>query len=575
MSTKKQINTEIKAEAKTEGAGSSPHLFEEGERKKRKMIVTENVVEAVAGPTTPGAMSTNPDYKFEYIGKESDFVRTMSLDNDLNILKQSFGFDVTRNLYQKDLDQQLVECFLGPGQVLVKNMNDSCLKKIENLLDEGARPYLYRKTSIKMKDVYVYENILMLAVSIDNKLLLELLKEKFIDFWQEDFFSDRKTMSWYSYALKYGTNTSKEILISQSRNPLRCLLAYQQNIPRHIFRDSLLKLCKDKKWTNFEMKTNFEEQLDFCLKLETIQSHNMNAVDFWANILYELGFNEKIDLSESILNNSLLLRTQKTLDDNGKWLISQIWFDKIQNKRKKYKKIITKFDNKYLVNDEHFEIIDKFLINTLDKFTEKHSVNTIEFYFDKLIAVGGEGILLELNSSDIDYNNENQINYAVKFSPTLLKDETVKKLKDKMNDVSAIREQKTILFTNVNQTHSTITDKETDELGNSNSKRETEIKKIKTTNEIKKLANKVFPNFIKLFDKPKTQIRSQSNEVKTPTDSDKHPVKLTDDSTVSRAKTDVKAISHDGMFYDHKNIVSVKNQTVDIIHDIPMRVIGM
>ena len=50
---------------------------------------------------------------------------------------------------------------------------------------------------------------------------------------------------------------------------------------------------------------------------------------------------------------------------------------------------------------------------------------------------------------------------------------------------------------------------------------------------------------------------------------------FTDELTVSRSKTDIKAISYDGMIYNHENIVSVINQTVDIIHDIPMRIIGM
>ena len=377
---------------------------------------------------------------FKYLDIESNYSKLICNRFDANL----FGIGVPRDSSEQSYDVELIKTIFNPeGNKIRTIITPNILYQIHKLLKNNAKPFLYRRSDKQINGIFMHENILMIAVGHEIKEgqreLLEILKNEFIDFWQEDFFDTEETLSWYSFTLKYGTDISKQILLCQSLNPLQCLLEYQSSVSNEVFRESISKLCKDKKWSKFKMKNNFEEQLDECFILGRRQSRN-NA-KYWKRLLNELGLKEKIHIQESILSNALLLRTVNVSKNNEKWFISKMWFDELKNKNHiKQEQLSINMKNTFFVKTNEnlqFKVNqeDEYL-KTFEKYTKRHGVTSIEIDFGHLIAIGGEAILMNISPKKL--NIENSIsNYAVKFSPTMLSYDTVLKLKDIFNEIYA------------------------------------------------------------------------------------------------------------------------------------------
>ena len=202
-------------------------------------------------------------------------------------------------------------------------------------------------------------------------------------------------------------------------------------------------------------------------------------------------------------------------------------------------------------------------LKRIERYNREHSNSDIKLNFRQLITIGGEAMVLSLNSSDLNLNTNGKT-CAVKFSPAMLNKETIRKLKGKLKEIHGIKQPQSL--TNVQVKKSTT------EHNNVNSNEKSSSKNIK--NKAKTLADDILleQQVSSKMDKlPDISMRNTPILQSTKSDS----VKSTESSKKAFKNTDTKAISHEGRIYKHENIVNVLTQTMDIVNGVPMRIIGM
>ena len=178
---------------------------------------------------------------------------------------------------------------------------------------------------------------------------------------------------------------------------------------------------------------------------------------------------------------------------------------------------------------------------------------------------------MSLNNSELKLS-DSKSNYAVKFSPTFLKNKTVKKLRSILNNVYELNKKENVSSKEdrINNNYLVPAEEIQPEAIKTETQNSQETKSVMSSNVASSninssdIAHNIAQKWLQILtEKGNQNYKSKSTSNRNET------------ITFSSQNKDTKAISHEGLIYNHDNIVTVIFQTMEVVHDTPMRIIGM